>query len=215
MAARGLDIDDISHVFNFDVPYNAEDYVHRIGRTGRAGRSGKAFTIATPEEAKSVAAIEHLVRRKIAVVQVAGLDQATAEAESSAEPVRARGRGGDRRTRGPAKPRGARSSAADRPTRTAPAPVEAVYLEREPIRQDTSHETEDLAREADVEAPPAVEPTPHATPQRDNVHDIRSRPVARHEPAAAPQRSRRQGHDERPAPVGFGEHVPAFLRARR
>ena len=47
VAARGLDIPDVSHIFNYDVPIHAEDYVHRIGRTGRAGRSGKAFTIAT------------------------------------------------------------------------------------------------------------------------------------------------------------------------
>src|SRR6516162_4659376 len=52
VAARGLDIQGLSHVFNFDVPYHAEDYVHRIGRTGRAGRDGRAFTIATPEEGK-------------------------------------------------------------------------------------------------------------------------------------------------------------------
>ncbi|MGO7624524.1 helicase-related protein, partial [Rhizobium ruizarguesonis] len=45
--ARGLDIPDVSHVFNFDVPINSEDYVHRIGRTGRAGRSGAAFTLVT------------------------------------------------------------------------------------------------------------------------------------------------------------------------
>src|SRR3546814_335235 len=55
VAARGLDIPAVSHVFNFDVPSNAEDYVHRIGRTGRAGRSGKAFTLALPEENKYLA----------------------------------------------------------------------------------------------------------------------------------------------------------------
>ena len=56
VAARGLDIDDMSHVFNFDVPTNPEDYVHRIGRTGRAGRSGRAFTIAVAEDGKYVGA---------------------------------------------------------------------------------------------------------------------------------------------------------------
>jgi superfamily II DNA/RNA helicase len=65
VAARGLDIPDVSHVFNFDVPHHAEDYVHRIGRTGRAGRSGTAITIAAPEDGKSLAAIEKLIGQKI------------------------------------------------------------------------------------------------------------------------------------------------------
>jgi superfamily II DNA/RNA helicase len=65
VAARGLDIPEVSHVFNFDVPHHADDYVHRIGRTGRAGRAGRAITLALPDEAKSLVAIEKLVGRKI------------------------------------------------------------------------------------------------------------------------------------------------------
>ncbi len=65
VAARGLDIPAVSHVFNFDVPTHAEDYVHRTGRTGRAGRSGRAFTIATPSDAKYVAGIEQLTGQTI------------------------------------------------------------------------------------------------------------------------------------------------------
>ena len=65
VAARGLDIPDVSHVFNFDVPIHAEDYVHRIGRTGRAGRSGKAFTLVTRRDSKYTDAIEKLIDRKI------------------------------------------------------------------------------------------------------------------------------------------------------
>jgi superfamily II DNA/RNA helicase len=65
VAARGLDIPDVSHVFNFDVPHHAEDYVHRIGRTGRAGRSGAAITIASPADSKSLAAIEKLIGQRI------------------------------------------------------------------------------------------------------------------------------------------------------
>ncbi len=64
VAARGLDIADVSHVFNFDVPFNAEDYVHRIGRTARAGKSGTAYTLVTPEDAKLIAAIEELIKQK-------------------------------------------------------------------------------------------------------------------------------------------------------
>src|SRR5690349_18443600 len=65
VAARGLDIPDVSHVFNFDVPIHAEDYVHRIGRTGRAGRLGKAFTIVTRSDTKYLDAIEKLTGQQI------------------------------------------------------------------------------------------------------------------------------------------------------
>ena len=65
VAARGLDIPAVSHIFNFDVPHHAEDYVHRIGRTGRAGRSGTAITIVAPADGKSVGAIEKLIGQKI------------------------------------------------------------------------------------------------------------------------------------------------------
>ena len=65
VAGRGLDIEAVSHVINFDVPYNPEDYVHRIGRTGRAGREGRAITLATNEEAEAVGAIAALVNAAI------------------------------------------------------------------------------------------------------------------------------------------------------
>jgi len=65
VAARGLDVPAVSHVFNFDVPSHAEDYVHRIGRTGRAGRDGKALTIAVPADDKNLAAIEKLIAKEI------------------------------------------------------------------------------------------------------------------------------------------------------
>jgi superfamily II DNA/RNA helicase len=65
VAARGLDIPEVSHIFNFDVPHHADDYVHRIGRTGRAGRGGATFTLVAPIDKKSVAAIERLIGRTI------------------------------------------------------------------------------------------------------------------------------------------------------
>lgn len=65
VAARGLDIKGVSHVFNFDVPWHPDDYVHRIGRTGRAGATGKAFTLVTPEDAEAVENIEKLTGAKI------------------------------------------------------------------------------------------------------------------------------------------------------
>jgi superfamily II DNA/RNA helicase len=74
VAARGLDIGGLSHVFNFDVPHHAEDYVHRIGRTGRAGLEGHAFTIAMPEDRLAVEAIEKLTGHPIPPMIVEGLD---------------------------------------------------------------------------------------------------------------------------------------------
>jgi superfamily II DNA/RNA helicase len=65
VAARGLDIPDVSHIFNYDVPHHADDYVHRIGRTGRAGKSGTAITLVTPADRKAVDAIEKLIGRTI------------------------------------------------------------------------------------------------------------------------------------------------------
>jgi|RhiMetdeSRZDD1v2_1073273.scaffolds.fasta_scaffold05960_8 superfamily II DNA/RNA helicase len=65
VAARGLDIPAVSHIFNFDVPHHPDDYVHRIGRTGRAGRTGTAITVVSPSDTKSVAAIEKLIGQSI------------------------------------------------------------------------------------------------------------------------------------------------------
>ncbi|MBV9750801.1 MAG: DEAD/DEAH box helicase, partial [Acetobacteraceae bacterium] len=72
VAARGLDIGGLSHVFNFDVPIHAEDYVHRIGRTGRAGLTGHAYTLATPQDRGFVEAIEKLIGAPIPRIQVEG-----------------------------------------------------------------------------------------------------------------------------------------------
>ncbi len=65
IAARGIDIHDVSHVVNYDLPYTAKDYVHRIGRTARAGRGGMAISLVTPEDARGVVAIERLISRKL------------------------------------------------------------------------------------------------------------------------------------------------------
>ena len=74
VAARGLDIPSVSHVFNFDVPSNSEDYVHRIGRTGRAGRVGKAVMVSMPKDRKNLQAIETLIGKDIARVDNPLLD---------------------------------------------------------------------------------------------------------------------------------------------
>ena len=108
VAARGLDIPAVSHVFNFDVPSHPEDYIHRIGRTGRAGRLGKAFTIATPHDDKYLDAVEKLIKMPIPRGEV---PEGAVEAASDREdrPSGSRGpssrsprspRGGDRKVEG-------------------------------------------------------------------------------------------------------------------
>ena len=94
VAARGLDIPAVSHVFNFDVPTHAEDYVHRIGRTGRAGRSGAAFTLATRNDGKYVDAIEQLIEQKIEREAFSGGDSGEGSDDKPRKNNRRNNRGG-------------------------------------------------------------------------------------------------------------------------
>jgi superfamily II DNA/RNA helicase len=99
VAARGLDIPEVSHVFNFDVPHHADDYVHRIGRTGRAGRTGTAISIVTPLDQKSMVAIEKLIGQSIPRAE--GDYQVPAESSDASErPREQRGRERSRGGRG-------------------------------------------------------------------------------------------------------------------
>ncbi len=79
VAARGIDISNVSHVFNFDVPIHAEDYVHRIGRTGRAGQEGHAYTLATKADGKYLEAIYKTIGKEIPLIKIDGMDDVVAE----------------------------------------------------------------------------------------------------------------------------------------
>src|SRR4029453_3388281 len=83
VAARGLDIDDLPVVVNYELPHVPEDYIHRIGRTGRAGATGEAISLVAPEEEKYLAEIERLLKKKIEIVSAEGFDQSTGRAERS------------------------------------------------------------------------------------------------------------------------------------
>jgi superfamily II DNA/RNA helicase len=85
VAARGLDVKGVSHVINFDVPWQPDDYVHRIGRTGRAGMTGVAISFATPQDREQVAAIEKLLGQKIKPLGEGDKPEAKAKAEPKAE----------------------------------------------------------------------------------------------------------------------------------
>jgi superfamily II DNA/RNA helicase len=220
VAARGLDIGGLSHVFNFDVPFHAEDYVHRIGRTGRAGREGHAYTIATPDDARNVAAIESLTGRPIPRLEVAGLEPVTAEELSEAAARPRRGRGGGRPAaggaRGGAVARGGRWS---RPERSAPVEAPAPRAARAPRAatgggeprarperaERSSRKPEQVAAPARVEADTSALPAPAAIAERPAPTRRDRRPEE-----AAPAR-RRDRDDLGPTVQGFGDAVPAFM----
>jgi len=87
VAARGLDIPNVSHIFNYDVPIHSEDYVHRVGRTGRAGREGRAFTLCSTAEEKYLSAIEALVKQEIPRVDAPGATTAPAKPTARKTPA--------------------------------------------------------------------------------------------------------------------------------
>jgi len=234
VAARGLDIGGLSHVFNFDVPFHAEDYVHRIGRTGRAGREGHAYTLSTPEDAKSVAAVEKLTGTPIPRMEIEGLDPVTAE--EIAEGAKARrgrggrpmGRGGDRGRgrddgrrgdRRDGTPRGESRDAAPRGDRRdagAPRRDEAPRGDRrrderearapEPRRDDRPRDDRPREdRRPRRDDAPRRDDTPRGE-RRDDAPRGERRDEGRREEY---RRDRRE--DLGPPVRGFGDSVPAFM----
>jgi superfamily II DNA/RNA helicase len=127
VAARGLDIPAVSHVFNFDVPFHADDYVHRIGRTGRAGRSGHAYMLASRHDQKAVDAIEKLLGKPIDRRVMEGIEVREEEARPRADRNRRDGKRerGDRDRR--PRPVAAHGQVASmEPAIQAPAPVQVA-----------------------------------------------------------------------------------------
>ncbi|WP_374544986.1 DEAD/DEAH box helicase [Rhodoblastus sp.] len=194
VAARGLDIPDVSHVFNFDVPTHSEDYVHRIGRTGRAGRSGHAYTIVTSDDSKYVAQIEDLIKKKIDWDGPQPNELAPAEYTERDRERAGRSRRNTRgerseRGRGAERDRGARERE-DRQPRDGGDRPERVRAERPERERDDR-------------------------PPRENA-PRRERPRNDDAPRAARDDSQRRRGGSRPAEddapvIGMGDHVPSFL----
>jgi superfamily II DNA/RNA helicase len=188
VAARGLDIPDVSHVINYDAPHHAEDYVHRIGRTGRAGKNGAALTIVSRTDTRAVDEIEKLIARKI---EYASSPEAPAEIEADVEEA------SDRKPRGDG-----RSHSHDRSRESAERRAR-IDRSAKPEKRETSHEGARRERSRAPERP--------QTPER-------SRPPARvesprrslPEPALQSPHSRpREPVEERV--IGLGDHIPSFL----
>ena len=196
VAARGLDIPAVSHVFNFDAPSHPEDYVHRIGRTGRAGRQGKAYTIAVPSDDKYINAIEHLVKMPIPRGEVP--EGALEGASASDRPERPREERGSSSSRSRS---GSSRSSRDR------APREDKAREDKAVA---------VAPVADVaEAPQRSERAPRTEERRaEPAHEDRrsdSRPDPRRDDRRDDRRDYRSNRDSGDRVLGMGDHVPDFI----
>jgi superfamily II DNA/RNA helicase len=208
VAARGLDVADLSHVFNFDVPFHAEDYIHRIGRTGRAGKSGKAFTLMSPHDTKALAAIEKLTGQTLERISVPGLEDV----------------GGDVVEEAPRRGRSRRGSKEDAP-KDEPRAMEAAEgseekRERRPRRGRSAPPSE---QPSILDSPPPI----IAAEQAASRGDRSDRADRGFRPDRGGDRGRGRGregmpYEERsprryrdddlgPPVVGLGDHVPAFL----
>jgi superfamily II DNA/RNA helicase len=148
VAARGLDIPEVSHVINFDVPHHPDDYVHRIGRTGRAGRSGTAISIVAPLDQKSVAAIEKLIGQSIPRADAG----APAEPEQDGEPRNPRTREKSHRERKPQREREPRHAREPRHEREPKQEREPKH-EREPKRAATGRRKSSAPPQPQAPAP--------------------------------------------------------------
>ena len=197
VAARGLDIEDMSHVFNFDVPTNPEDYVHRIGRTGRAGRSGRAFTIAIPEDGKYIALIQDLIGKAIPRISLDGV--AEAEPETGIGRRRRSGRDGVRAGRQRPKAGTERPAARERMS-GVPEPPPALGGPPPAAERATA----------------APEPAPARFDRPAAQQERKESAVGRGAGGLAngnrrPRRPPRPARDSEKPVVGMGDHVPAFM----
>jgi superfamily II DNA/RNA helicase len=191
VAARGLDIPTTSHVFNFDVPHHADDYVHRIGRTGRAGRAGTAITIVSPLDFKSMAAIEKLIGQTIPRVE-SGVASDLPEATTA--PVR-----DGEHAREPRRRNGNREANFGTP-REGYTAHEGSGEGRKPRRErgprrsggDRSHGSQPQAPQPAAAFTPPVAPPPSRTPS-----------IGRAEAPRAPREAASEPADH--------SHLPAFL----
>ncbi len=242
VAARGLDIHDVSHVFNFDIPTHPDDYVHRIGRTGRAGKSGVAKTICLKDEQKYIDQIEKLTGQTIEWEgpKFDELDEPTdftlGRGRSSRSPRARTGRSRTGRDRDPNQGRGARRDA-----------ILAAAAEREADDHDDSDIVENATAGESQDGDRSKEKRPRKrrserkrSEERDQVVETAAEPDVSEDDAAEgdmqkrqrrprkdrteasgrePQprensrreQQRRYRDDTGPSPIGFGDHMPAFL----
>ncbi|MBT4890904.1 MAG: DEAD/DEAH box helicase, partial [Rhodospirillales bacterium] len=188
VAARGLDIPSMSHVFNFDVPTHAEDYVHRIGRTGRAGRQGHAYTIALNEDRKYIGFIEKLIGKPIPPIGSGNAQSAPAtdapEAPKADSEPKEKHRG-----------RGNRQERSKKPEQVQAQP-KATEQTQAPEKPQPSEQPQPQAQ-----AQPQQQQKPQKQQKQQSKRSSRRRPSPQDEVGVLPNIQVK----------GMGEYTPAFL----
>ncbi len=211
VAARGLDIPDVSHVFNYDVPHHADDYVHRIGRTGRAGKSGDTFMIVTPADSRTLDKVLKLIGKSPDEVV---LDVDWSQVKES--PRREKGRGDRPGGRGGRPTRDHAPRTDRRPSRDDAAMTPAVET---PAAPASTLEAAPLPPSAPQAGAPATAAPAARSSERPRSRPRNPKPDAAPKPqvAAKPDRPREERRDDREdrdgnnGVRGFGADTPAFL----
>jgi len=231
VAARGLDIPDVSHVFNFDVPMHPDDYVHRIGRTGRAGKSGTAISLITRSDERYIDDIQKLIKTqiewmgpKLDELGEAPVDRDREFRRNDRERRPARGRDRDRSREAQARHQHVASMEPAKPVDSSE--LEGVEAAEAPVRQPRGEgrrggRSDRNPRERGRGGRPQQERQAQDRPSQDRSSQERSqdkRPSRQHEtrPVQAGQppqerKPRRYDDDLGPSFVGLGDHVPSFL----
>jgi superfamily II DNA/RNA helicase len=163
VAARGLDIPDVSHVFNYDVPHHADDYVHRIGRTGRAGKTGETFMIVTPADGRQLDKVLKLIGKTLAELPM-DLDWDAARERGERQKKVHGERGGDR-----GRGRGERAGRPSGRPRRAETPDAAPSALNDAPVIEAPHEAPRPARSRPPRANAAPAPTPRSEPSPPKV----------------------------------------------
>jgi superfamily II DNA/RNA helicase len=215
VAARGLDIPDVSHIFNYDVPIHPEDYIHRIGRTGRAGREGFAATLVTPKEMKAIKAIERLLRQDIPWID----GQPSADEVERAGEDHGRSNGRHRRGGRSGRSKGGSSQVASE-GRSESRRKEQGGAEGHkrngtpPAQQHQPRRDHQPTKQAQPPAKPAPSSAPKSAPahtQRHAPHSSAPKPAQQGKPAGHRPPPSKPSQQPSRGPRGMGEHVPAFM----
>jgi superfamily II DNA/RNA helicase len=198
VAARGLDVPSVSHVFNFDVPSHAEDYVHRIGRTGRAGRDGKAIMICSPRDEKNLEDVERLVQREIPRMEnpLGGNAEAADEApkpetDSTDKPKRSRSR--------------SRKPSTSEKAPSTDKPSQAAVSEKS---ESAAKPADDVPADRPVQSRDNAKPAKSDKAERDDNRSSRGGSSRGRNSGGERNNDRSRGGK---TVVGLGDHTPTFI----